>query len=67
VDIAASTGLPALTELHLWGSGITDTGARALAGFAERRGLQVLNLRSCPLSGACAEEMSARLGQRFVF
>jgi uncharacterized protein (TIGR02996 family) len=67
VGIAASTGLPALTDLHLWGSGITDTGARALAGFAERRGLQVLNLRSCPLSGACAEEMSARLGRRFVF
>jgi uncharacterized protein (TIGR02996 family) len=67
VDIATSTGLPALTELHVWGSGITDTGARALAGFAERRGLQVLNLRSCPLSVACVEEMSGRLGQRFVF
>jgi uncharacterized protein (TIGR02996 family) len=63
--IASSTGLPRLAELHLWESRITDTGARALADFAERRGLQVLNLRSCPLSAAVFQELKERLGSRF--
>lgn len=66
-DIASSTGLPALTDLHLWGSNITDAGARVLADFAERRGLRVLNLRACPLSGSVVKELTDRLGPRFCF
>jgi uncharacterized protein (TIGR02996 family) len=65
LKIASSTGLPRLAELHLWGSQITDGGARALADFAERRGLAVLNLRSCELSAGVLTELRARLGSRF--
>lgn len=65
--IAASKGLPALAELHLWGSRITAAGARVLADFAERRGLTVLNLRDCRLSARVVKELTARLGTRFHF
>jgi uncharacterized protein (TIGR02996 family) len=65
MQIATSTGLPRLADLHLWWSGITALGARALADFAERRGLRVLNLRSCPISAEVLRELKDRLGERF--
>jgi uncharacterized protein (TIGR02996 family) len=64
--IASAAGLPQLAELHLWGTRIGAAGARALADFAERRGLRELNLRRCPIPATLAQELAQRLGPRFL-
>jgi uncharacterized protein (TIGR02996 family) len=67
--IASAAGLPRLAKLHLWGSRIGEAGARALADFAERRGLRTLNLGypllDHPIPVALWQELAQRLGPRF--
>jgi uncharacterized protein (TIGR02996 family) len=62
--VASAAGLPRLVELHLWESQIGEAGARALADFAERRGLRTLNFLGCPIPVALARELALRFGHR---
>jgi uncharacterized protein (TIGR02996 family) len=64
--VASSTGLPRLAELHLWETRVGEAGARALADFAEQRGLRVLNLRGCPIPAPVFRAIAQRLGSRFL-